>query len=62
MSSEKSDEMMALLQELVALKQLDESSSRVPGKDRVAHKQREQRRSEIYRAIKRLGSEQRRGG
>ncbi len=54
MGSEASDEMMALLQELAALKEIDQTQDGLGRQQRVARKERQQRRTEVCAQIKQL--------
>jgi hypothetical protein len=54
MASEASDEMMALLQELAALKEIDQTQDGLGRQQRVARKERQQRRTEVRAQIRQL--------
>ena len=57
MSRDKSEQMMALLQELSTLKQIDKTAARRTRRQNAEYQERQQKRSEIRKAIKRLAAQ-----
>jgi hypothetical protein len=58
MGSEASDQMLALLQELAGLKEIDQTAVAQDPQQRMAHKERQRRRIEVRAQIKRLARSQ----